>query len=471
MGEGSTHQRLMFGTGTHAHSLNMSHHQNMEGQALASLTRCLAAARSFTLPAHDALGLGARGSTVRGAMRNSRRILLAAILLPMAMGLAACRPEVATPPIPTPTQAPPPVPTDMPVMPTLPAATPTPTEVPSPTPIPASGPTGFPANVNPLTGLPVDDPAVLDRRPLLIKVSNHPAVVRPQNGLSFADHVWEHVVEGWRYTRYTAVFYGQTPSSVGSVRSGRLPDLELVPMYQGLFDASGFSSNRNDPSGPKRMRELMLAANWFKRNFSPDFGYGEPYNVRFPLEGVAYEHTLFAIPEELWKLAAEKDVNQRPTLEPGFAFSPEAPVGGTPIREVVIDFPVDGPKNTWRYDPASGLWLHWVDEVPHTDFLTSEQLAFENLVLVYTQHYEADFIEYESEITRLYSVGAIMQGEGEAVLLRDGQRFDVTWRRPNVGSMMQFFDASGNVIPFKPGQTWFTLIPTNIFPPEVVFTP
>ena len=46
---------------------------------------------------------------------------------------------------------------------------------PSPTPTPlypvaGYGPSNFPANVDPLTGLTVSDPALLQRRPMLIKV-------------------------------------------------------------------------------------------------------------------------------------------------------------------------------------------------------------------------------------------------------------------------------------------------------------
>ncbi len=395
--------------------------------------------------------------------RLSKIISLAAL----AALLAACG-GTATP-AETPTAAPPLAPTAVPPTPT-PAPTATPRITPTATPIPVYGPSNFPDNVDPLTGLTVDDPAVLNRRPLLIKVSDFPPVVRPQSGLSFADQVWEHIVEGWRYTRFTAVFYSQTPENVGSVRSGRLPDLELVPMYKGLYYASGFSSNSHDPGGPPRMRELMRAAPWFNRNFSGDFGYGEPYAVRVNIPGVAYEHTLFAVPAEMWKLADQKNVNQRQNLD-GFVFDVNVPDGGTPTTEVDIKFPVDGPKDSWHWDEASGTWLYWVDDQPLNDFLTGKQLSFENVVVVYAEHYEADFIEYESSTVKLNSVGATLEGEGTAVLLRDGQRFDVTWKRPDINSMMQFYDANGNLIAFKPGKTWFNLVPTNVFPPKIDFLP
>src|SRR5207237_8366910 len=102
-----------------------------------------------------------------------------------------------------------------------------------PTPLGAVGPFNFPAGVNPLTGLPVDDPAVLQRRPLAVKISNAPVLVRPQAGIGDADLVFEHLTEG-RLTRFTAVFWTHTPPRVGSIRSARLIDLEIATIYTAI---------------------------------------------------------------------------------------------------------------------------------------------------------------------------------------------------------------------------------------------
>ncbi|HRL10969.1 MAG TPA: DUF3048 domain-containing protein, partial [Aggregatilineales bacterium] len=68
----------------------------------------------------------------------------------------------------------------------------------------ALGPVQFPLDVNPLTGLVVDDPAVLQRRPIVAKISNAPPLVRPQAGVGQADLVYEHYAEGG-LTRFSAV--------------------------------------------------------------------------------------------------------------------------------------------------------------------------------------------------------------------------------------------------------------------------
>jgi hypothetical protein len=78
------------------------------------------------------------------------------------------------------------------------------------------GPTNFPMDINPLTGLSTD-PTLLDRRPMLIKVSNLPRDVRPQSGLSRADIVYEYYTEEGT-TRFIAIYYGMDAEQVGSIR-------------------------------------------------------------------------------------------------------------------------------------------------------------------------------------------------------------------------------------------------------------
>jgi hypothetical protein len=379
------------------------------------------------------------------------------VAVPLQTMVPGAAPETETP---APTETSPP--TEVP-----------PTATPTETPVPVYGPETYPDDVNPLTGLQVDDPTVLDRRPLLVKVSNESEQVRPWSGLAFADHVWEYQMEGFAQTRFTAVIYSQTPERVGSVRSARLIDVEeLVDMYGGILVNSGASSNRH-AGGPPRINELLRAAPWTNRVVNADFGFGPPYLVRIqgvPREGIASWHTLFAIPEAIWTWAAENGFDQRQPLE-GLVFSPLTPEGGTPTVEAVVDYPGSGPKHTWRYDAASGRWISYTNDVQDGDTLTpaGEPLAFDNVVVLYAEHYESNFIE--DEPNQLLAVGQELQGEGDAVLLRDGVRYDVTWRRDAPDQMIRFYDGAGNPIPFKPGTTFFNVVSINIWPPDVIFTP
>ena len=77
----------------------------------------------------------------------------------------------------------------------LPTNNPLPTETSTPVPTPTlsypaegTGPSNFPLNVDPLTGVEVTDPTLLDRRPMLIKVSNIPRYNPPAMGAITGRH-------------------------------------------------------------------------------------------------------------------------------------------------------------------------------------------------------------------------------------------------------------------------------------------
>ena len=103
-------------------------------------------------------------------------------------------------------------------------------------------PTVAQKGLDPLTGLEVSNPENLDRRPVMVKVSNYPALGRPHAGLAFADLIFDYYI-GIGQNRFLAVFYGQDAKSIGPVRSGRLVDIQLVNLYQGIL---GFGSADGD---------------------------------------------------------------------------------------------------------------------------------------------------------------------------------------------------------------------------------
>jgi hypothetical protein len=385
-------------------------------------------------------------------------------LLPVflsALTTAACSPQAAVSDRSPSETASPATPTITPT----PAPTSTPTLTPRPT---HAGATSIPADYNPLTGQIVDDPTVLDHRPLVIKVSNESPEVRPQSGLSFADHVWEYQMEGFEQTRYTAVFYGRAPERVGSVRSVRLIDVEhLVPIYDGLLAYSGCSIG---------MCYRLSIQPWFERTFKET--RERDFLVRLPdvpRPGTNRYHTLFAIPEKIWAEANARGVNQRPVFLHPAVFSSDVPSGGASTIDFTIDYPELGPRHHWHYDQATRRWLSFTEdqrmragELPDVDMLTDKQLAFDNVVLLYAEHYLADFIE--DEPNQLASVGINLLGSGSAVVMRDRMRFNCRWKREEVGDMINFYDTDGKLLPLKPGTIWFNVSSSNMFRPAIAFS-
>jgi hypothetical protein len=87
--------------------------------------------------------------------------------------------------------------------------------------------------------LQVDDPTVLQRRPVHVRVGNDPGA-RPQVGLSDADLVYEEVVEWW-VTRFTAIYLSRAPEMVAPIRSARLLNTQLTQQFDAALVNSGGS--------------------------------------------------------------------------------------------------------------------------------------------------------------------------------------------------------------------------------------
>ena len=342
-----------------------------------------------------------------------------------------------------------------------PPATPTPLLQPTETPadpdsITLLTPEDFGENRNPLTGEIVDDPAVLERRPLAIKISNAPALyVRPQSGLNSADWIFEHTAEG-AVTRFTIVVYGETPEKVGPIRSARLIDLELPQMYDAALIYSGTSVGVG-----QRMAQSPIADQLVRTN--------EPGYYRTGDTSKPYEHTLYAIPEKLWEGLDARGLNRPPQFNTQVAFSAETPENGRPATEATIDY-----KSTfvrWVWDEVSGRYLREADGDIIIDENDGEQVSAANVVIISPFHVEDPTIceqIADGECVAL-SVQIQLWGTGQGVVMRDGQVFDVTWRREAPGDMLTFTDADGAPFPLQIGNTWVQLVPSWLKEPVQIF--
>jgi Protein of unknown function (DUF3048) N-terminal domain/Protein of unknown function (DUF3048) C-terminal domain len=328
---------------------------------------------------------------------------------------------------------------------------------PSPTAVPQGqiGPNDFAADVDPLTGLTVADPNVLNRRPLAIKVSNYPACVRPQSGLSLADLVFEHYAEG-PTTRFTAIFWSHDAPKVGSIRSARLIDLELPAMYQSLFAFSGASPG---------VLEKLKAADFKNYVLSPEFQPGHPAFFRVPIDTLspdcqALEHTLFTGTDKLWADADLKNINQRPTIK-GMAFNDQTPAGGQPAG--IVALPYDGEFVQWNYSETAKAYYRYANGQQHKDTLTDVQISASNVVVVFANHVFTLILENligfnpQTRKGGSHSIEIQLWGTGPAMIFRDGQLYNGSWVRQDRAGVLGLVDASGQIFPLRPGNTWFEL--------------
>jgi hypothetical protein len=340
-----------------------------------------------------------------------------------------------------------------------PTRTTRPTRTPTQTPTlwPGSGPIGgpdFPPDVNPLTGLKVSDPAVLERAPLAIKVSNAPPSVRPQAGLDKADLIFEHYAEGG-VTRLTAVFLGQTPTMVGSVRSGRLIDLEIPAMFKALFAFSGTSAGVAETY---RKSDL-----WPDQLARPGTAGGAFYRRDLPK---AWEHTLFINPITLWEEAERRGLNERKDLR-GMSFNNNPPSGGAAAEEVSILYRAAQNHVQWVYDRSQKRFYRWQGGTPHTEEISGSQLSAANVIVVSANHVETTIVE-DTWGGGHWSIEVQIWGEGPVSIFRDGLTYDGIWRRYDRHEPLSFWTQDGTQrIPLKPGNSWLQMVPLGFTGLEV----
>jgi hypothetical protein len=307
-------------------------------------------------------------------------------------------------------------------------------------PVEGFGPSRFPSNVDPLTGLQVADPSFLDRRPMLIKVSNLPTSVRPQWGLSLADIVFEYYTEEGA-TRFAALFYGNNADMVGPIRSGRFIDAYLVRGYKAIFAfGSAYIAEMNRYLHSEFADRLVLE------------GPNTPLK-RYDPNGNDY---LVVNTADLSAFAISKGIKGRQNLD-GMSFNLTAPGGGKPGTQVFVRY--SGViYNRWDYDASSGKYLRFSDTVPDynnvkeiyaqlTDRLTGKPIAFDNVVILY--------VTYELYSPGIYDI--LFSGSGDGVAFRDGQAYQVRWLR-NDTDVVSLTNPDGTPFPFKPGNTWFEVV-------------
>ncbi|MBA3075753.1 MAG: DUF3048 domain-containing protein [Anaerolineae bacterium] len=374
------------------------------------------------------------------------------VLFLITLGLSACQ-----------TAAPDPVTTEQtmqaavaltltaaPTLTPIPTATSTATPTASPTPVTVVyGPTNFPPNINPLTGLEVEDPAILDRRPVMMKVANQ-AGGRPHAGLTNADIVFDYYI-GNGLDRFVALYYGKDDSRVGTMRSGRYVDIPLTQMYQSIIGIiSAWKPELDRFLGTLGGRVVNA----------------EHCNDQFKAicdDGPNTETSVFGNTAEMTAYYASKDyaTNDKPNLD-GMAFATIAPSGGVPANQFTMRFGKNI-NHQWIYDPATKKYMHWIDEVdsngdsrmiPLVDRNNDEQLATSNVITIFAK---LNVLNGDTDSIHEYE---IVSTKGRALICRDGMLYDVFYKT-GWDTPIQFFDAEGNPFHLQPGNTWIHL--TGVF--------
>lgn len=318
-------------------------------------------------------------------------------------------------------------------------------------------------NIDPLTGLAVRDAKLLDRRPLVIKISNYPREIRPQYGLNEADVVFEYYIE-WLDTRFVGVFYGENAQQIGPVRSGRYFDEHLTRMYRAYY-----VFNFADP----REYSYFLGGDLQKWLVVPGYGECPPFfqdRVSRNITDVLHYETYFDSTRFNDCLAADDADNTHQTLRGG-SFSLTPPSGGATVDRVYTYY-TRCSYNYWQYDATTGHYLRYqevspdqspahIDDcsdtpqtyAPLNDALVNQQVTADNVVELFVSHTFLNAGEQQDEVYHINLVDS-----GKAFVFRDGLGYPARWLRTDIDQPLLLTTEAGQPLDLRPGRTFFEVI-------------
>jgi hypothetical protein len=243
-------------------------------------------------------------------------------------------------------------------------------------------------------------------------------------------------------TRYLALYYGRDAQFVGPVRSGRLIDPQLTLMYGGLLGMVGADRYVwgviQDALPGRFISQRLITC---------------PALCREEESGQVFADTA-AFTEYVQQLGLD---NERPSIE-GLRFDEEPAFRGEEATKLWIYYSYYN-QVEWTYSSEQGVFLRSQEVAqedktvliePMTDRLTGEQLAFNNVVVLFAPHHEM-----QPELIEIDLWGADMQ---RAIMFRDGMIYEAFYSAISSTRPLRFYTSEGDLFTLKPGATWFEIV-------------
>lgn len=265
------------------------------------------------------------------------------------------------------------------------------------------------------------------KRPLVVTIDNL-SRARPQSGLNKADLLYELPAEGG-ISRFLAIFYCGSSEVVGPIRSARPYLVDVAKEYGGMYIHVG---------GSQDALNYLATGGWpYLNEFSSGKYFWRDKKRRAP-------HNLYTSTENLAKAMADKGWDEE-IVPRAFLFLEEGErIVGTEKADIVRINYIHA-RNTYTYDQENGFYWRQINNNPHVDAESDEQLTAVNIIV---QKVSSRVLDREGRLA------INMVGEGEALLFSQGLVKKGVWKRPSLGEPTIFGDENGLEWKLAPGTTW-----------------
>lgn len=302
---------------------------------------------------------------------------------------------------------------------------------------------------NPLTGegLDVD---ISGKRPFAVMFNNLRKAL-PQIGVGQADVIYEIEAEGG-ITRMMGVFQDlEGVGDLGSIRSARDYYVNLALGHDAVYIHAGGS-----PQAYEAFQSWNVTHIDFVNGPYGNMCWRDPERRK----NAGLEHSLLTSGEKiLEQMPSRFRLEHEEGYQVGWTFDKEPPAGGTPAQKLTVPFSryktgyFTYDTETNRYFTAQSL--DGSDPIPYVDGADGQEVGVSNVLVLYT-----DIGQVKGDDKGRRSVRTT--GEGEGLLLRDGQIFTITWQRDKRTDCYSFLDQSGQPIPLAIGSSYINIVKTSV---------
>ena len=298
---------------------------------------------------------------------------------------------------------------------------------------------------HPLTGEGLDQD-ISGKRPIAVMFNNLKKAL-PQLGVSQADVVYEIVAEGG-ITRMMGVFQElEGVGELGSIRSARDYYVNLALGHDAIYIHAGGSPQAYEALGSWGVTHI-------------DFVNGPYGNMcwRDPdrRKNAGLEHSLLTSSEKvLEQMPSRFRLDHEEGYSVGWTFAKDAPAGGQPAEKLTVPFS-NYKTGYFTYDKETNLYftaqsLDGSDPISYVDGASGQAVGVGNVLVLYT-----DISRVPGDSAGRMSVRTT--GTGDGLLLRDGQIYEITWRRDKRTDNYSFLDKSGQPIPLAVGHSYIDIV-------------
>ena len=294
-----------------------------------------------------------------------------------------------------------------------------------------------------LSGLPVDE-KIGNRRPVAIMLNNLKAA-QPMSGVSYADVVYEYVVEG-AITRLMGVFENYDGlDKIGSVRSCReyfvYTALEFDAIYCHFGQAS-YAVELLDKDYVDNINGLGPAGDV---TYYRTTDRQAPHNVYTSKKGIDAGIDMLGYRRDHYEGYKGKfrfcDLDKEVTNE-----------GGYPATHIEPKYKINKPW--FDYNEKTGKYERFQYDGPQIDDLTGEQLAYDNVIIQYNfwvQLDDKDYLAFDCHsggAIQYFTKGKVVPGTWKRELNEDN--YDM--------SAIRYYDLDGNELEINNGKTFVCVV-------------